>query len=212
VSLDAGRARGLARFLRLAAGLKELPRTGWLDRGVPAARAESVAEHSFQTALLAWTAASADPSLNRDRLLRLALVHDLAEALIGDWTPYDQRDIPDRLADPAGWRAFLERRHRRLPERRAAKRAAEQAATAQLLALLGGNLRVEIAVLLRELEEGQSAEARFLKQAELLETWLQSRVYAASDPGLPMASFAADIDEAITHPALVALRDAAREG
>ena len=212
MSLDAGRARGLARFLRLAAALKELPRTGWLDRGVPAARAESVAEHSFQTALLAWTAASADPSLNRDRLLRLALVHDLAEALIGDWTPYDQRDIPDRLADPAGWRAFLERRHHRSPERRAAKRAAEQAATAQLLALLGGNLRVEIAVLLRELEEGQSAEARFLKQVELLETWLQSRVYAASDPGLPLASFAADIDEAITHPALVALRDAAREG
>jgi len=212
VSLDSGRARGLVRFLRLAAGLKELPRTGWVDRGVPAARAESVAEHSFQTALLAWTAAAADPTLNRDRLLRLALVHDLAEALIGDWTPYDQRDIPDRLADPAGWRAFLERRHTRSAERRAAKRAAEQGATAQLLALLGGNLRVEIAVLLRELEEGQSAEARFLKQAELLETWLQSRVYAASDPGLPLASFAAEIVEAITHPALVALRDAAREG
>ena len=209
---DATRARGLARFLGIAARLKELPRTGWLDRGVPAARAESVAEHSFQTALLVWTAAGADPTLDRDRLLRLALVHDLAEALIGDWPPYDQRDIPDRLADPSGWRAFLERRHVRPPERKAAKRAAEQGATAQLLALLGGNVRVEVAALWRELEAGQTAEARFLKQAELLETWLQSRAYAAADPTLPMASFAAEIDEAITHPALVALRDAAREG
>lgn len=32
-----------------------------------------------------------DPAVNRDRLIKICLVHDLAEALVGDITPHDQR-------------------------------------------------------------------------------------------------------------------------
>jgi len=32
-----------------------------------------------------------DPAVNRDRLIKICLVHDLAEALVGDITPHDQK-------------------------------------------------------------------------------------------------------------------------
>lgn len=208
---DAARARGLRRFLRQILKLKSTPRTGWLDRGVSETEAESVAEHSFQTALLAWLAAASDPTLDRDRILKLALIHDLPEAIIGDWPPYERSDIPDSSSDRAAWRAFFDRRQIRGAARSAEKRRAEQDAFAALLDDLSGNARVELAALWHELKEGLTAEARFVKQADSLETYLQSLAYLESDPDRPMASFAGEIEESLSHPTLIALRDAAQE-
>lgn len=30
-----------------------------------------------------------DPAVNKDRLIKICLVHDVAEAVVGDITPYD---------------------------------------------------------------------------------------------------------------------------
>lgn len=208
-------ALGLARFLHRAGRLKELPRAGWLDRGVPPVEAESVADHLFRTALLAWLAAAGRPDLDRDRVLVLALLHDLAEAVAGDPPPYDPADLPplgrDGSGDPAtaeARRAFLERRQARSPERQAAKRAAEAAAMDSLLADLPPVLADELGALWAELEDGTTPEARFAKQADTLETYLQSREYRAADPTRPVASFAAEVAEVVTEPSLAALRDA----
>src|SRR5215211_6639990 len=100
-------AVGLVRFMRLAGRLKRTIRTGWVDRGVPAERVESVADHSFRVALLAWLA-SAGTALDRDRVLILAVIHDLAEAITGDLTPYDQASAS---GDDQARQAFLNRRH-----------------------------------------------------------------------------------------------------
>ena len=207
---DSVRARGLSRFLRRVVRLKSTPRTGWLDRGVPPEATESVADHSFQTALLAWLAAASDPTLDRDRILKLALIHDLPEAIIGDITPYDPVDVPDSGADRAAWRAFLDRKHVRSAERRTAKRSAEASAMQQLLSELHGNARVELAALWHELAEGLTAEARFVKQSDRLETFLQSRVYLDEDPERPMSAFSEEVDDGLFHPALIAVRDADR--
>ncbi len=206
---ETGRARGLSIFFEHALRLKSIPRTGWIDRGVPSEHSESVAEHSFQTALIAWTAAAADPTLDRDRILKLALVHDIPESIIGDMTPYEREEMPDSGADRAAWRAFLDRRQSRSPQRAAAKRSAEAEAVRTLLALLNGNARLEYTALWHELADGLTAEARFVKQADKLETWLQSRHYLADDPSRPMASFELEIDDVLIHPALIAIRDAA---
>jgi putative hydrolase of HD superfamily len=205
---DLDRPRGLLRFFSHTIRLKSLKRAGWIDRGVPVELAESVAEHSFQTALIAWLAASDDPTLDRDRVLKLALVHDLPEALVGDMTPYHSNDVPDGSADPAAWHAFLNRRQIRSAARAAEKRAAESEATATLLGFLQGNARHELAALLREIDEGSTPEARFVKQADKLETWLQSRAYMSVDGNRPMASFEIEVNEVLIHPALIALRDA----
>ncbi|GIW04520.1 MAG: phosphohydrolase [Thermomicrobiales bacterium] len=199
---------GLARFLHRAGALKFVPRTGWLHRGVPAAEVESVADHSWRTALLAWLAAAAQPELDRTRVLLLALIHDLAEAMTGDLPPYDPTALAG--ADEQTRRRLLNRRHIRSEEQRQAKRAAEAAAIADLLAGLPSPLAEELRALWNELEEGQTAEARFVKQADKLETYLQSLEYAEADPRRPMASFAAEVDEVIDMPALIALRQAIR--
>lgn len=197
-------ARGLARFLHRVGRLKGVPRTGWLDRDVPPEGAESVADHTFRVALLAWLAAG--PDLDRDRVLKLALLHDLAESVTGDLPPYD----PDALAVAAeGDRAaILNQRHVRSAVRAAAKRAAESAAMTDLLEDLPVELKTELGELWRELEAGTSAEARFVKQADKLETYLQSREYLAADATRPMDSFAAEVAEVIDVPSLVRLRDA----
>ncbi len=124
---------GLAQF---AAKLKSVPRTGWLDRGVEPVQVESVADHSFGVALLAWACAlqrrAEGAAIDPERVLKLAIIHDLAEAETGDSTPYDPAAIPSEH-EPAARRAFLESRHRRDPDRGAAKRAQEDAVMRGLL-------------------------------------------------------------------------------
>jgi len=199
------RATGLARFLHRVGHLKRLPRTGWLHCGVPAAEVESVADHAFRTSVLAWLGAAAVPELDRDRVLKLALVHDLAEALAGDPTPYDPDEIP--TGDPAARAAFLNRRHVRSESRHAAKHAAEVAAMTELLTDLPPALAEEVRTLWEEVEGHTSPEARFVKGTDRLERFLQSREYLAADGDRPMDSFAADAD-GIAEPALADLRDA----
>src|SRR5262245_37432937 len=70
--------------------LKQLYRQGWLRRGVPLERCESVAEHSFGVALLAMFLAEAYfPELEAGKVIRLALLHDFGEIYAGDITPFD---------------------------------------------------------------------------------------------------------------------------
>jgi putative hydrolase of HD superfamily len=73
------------RIVKAAGKLKRIKRQGWLDAGIPAERAESVADHCFRTALL--VAFLSDPDINQAKALKMALVHDLGEAEVGDLTP-----------------------------------------------------------------------------------------------------------------------------
>ena len=66
-------------FLRAVGRLKGLPRTGWLEAGVK--RPESVAEHSYKTAVFAMVLADLQ-GLDAERAMRMALIYDLAEAEI----------------------------------------------------------------------------------------------------------------------------------
>lgn len=198
----------LAQFIHRVGRLKQLPRTGWLDRDVPALEAESVADHSFRTALLAWLAAlQAGSLLDADRVLKLALIHDLAETMTGDEPPYAPDAVPDRN-DAGARRAFLERQHVRDEGRTAAKRTAEDAAITELVADLPPLLASELRDLWAEYQAQASPEARFVKQADRLETYLQSREYQAADSTRPMSSFAAEVSELVTDPTLGRLRDA----
>jgi putative hydrolase of HD superfamily len=165
--------------------LKEVPRTGWLDRGITPEETESVADHSFGVALLAWLLAPDE--LDRARVVELALLHDLAESAVGDATPYD-RDTLQTL-DPDTRRNWLNQRHIRTDEQRAAKQAAETAAIASLAAALPPDRRDRLQSRWSELSDRTSPEARFVKDMDILETWLQSRRYAERHPDAPMESF-----------------------
>jgi putative hydrolases of HD superfamily len=205
---------GFLDLAHIVARFKSVPRTGWLDRGVEPLWAESVADHSFGVALFAWACAvqrrAEGANLLPERVLKLALIHDLAEAEIGDLPPYDSAAMPG-AENPGARRAFLETRHIRDASRDAKKREREDATMQKLLATLPGATRSELAKVWDELRLGTSAEARFVKQVDRLETFLQSRYYLRADPTLPVASFHQEVLETIDDPLLAAIRDATLE-
>ena len=132
----------LAEALRL----KSLDRAGWVRVGVP--RPESVAAHSWGVALLALV--RCPPGLDRERLVAMALVHDLAEVRVGDITPHD--GVP----------------------REKKKRREREAATALFAD------HPELWALWEEADLGQTAEARFLKELDTLDMGLQGEIYASA--------------------------------
>ena len=61
--------------------LKAIPRSGF---GFLGAGRESVADHSFSAAFIAFVMSRMQPQVNALRLITMSLVHDLTEARIGD--------------------------------------------------------------------------------------------------------------------------------
>ena len=200
----------LLALLHRSEPLKHLPRTGWVDRGV--AQPESVAAHSWRLALLAWLSAEAQ-GIDAGRAVILALVHDLAEAVTGDITPFHDglRSADERralAADPPAHEEW------RTPAKRAAKLAREREAMGAILQDAPDAVAALIRGAWEEYEEGASAEARLVRQLDRLEAYIQGREYAAdgrlADPE-SLNSFRLDCEHTVHDPPLRALL-AALEG
>ena len=198
-------SRSAAKLWKTLYELKSLPRTGWVDRGIAASEAESVADHSFFTMLIAWVAAHDDQSLDANRVLQLALIHDTAEAIAGDIPPYDAADIP---TDQDERRAFFSVRLNRSPENKARKDAIEAEATERVMSMLPASVRPIWQELWDEYEQQESPEARLVKQVDRLEAFIQSRLYAEQYADAPVIGFSDMARQAIDHPLLIEIRDA----
>ncbi|KAH0453736.1 hypothetical protein IEQ34_018060 [Dendrobium chrysotoxum] len=73
-------------FLSLCHRLKTTKRAGWVRKGVQ--EPESVADHMYRMSVMALIA-DYSPDIDRERCIKMALVHDIAEAIVGDITPSD---------------------------------------------------------------------------------------------------------------------------
>jgi len=133
-----------ARVLDLALGLKAVDRAGWAH--VALQSPESVAAHSWGVAWLGLVLAP--PHLDRERVLALALLHDLPEVVVGDITPHDGVSAADK-AD------------------------AEHTAAAHLL-----GARADLWGLWEDYEKNRSAEAHFVHELDKLDMALQALHYA----------------------------------
>ena len=80
----------IAEFLFEAGMLKRTPRSGWqfLGRG-----RESVADHAYRTAVIAFALARLDGGVDTDRVIRMVLFHDLPEARTGDLNYMNQKYV-----------------------------------------------------------------------------------------------------------------------
>ncbi|TBU30614.1 HD domain-containing protein [Dichomitus squalens] len=70
-------------FFHILERLKTQKRTGWVDHKVPGS--ESISDHMYRMAILAMC--TSDPTLDVSKCVMMALVHDLAEAQVGDIAP-----------------------------------------------------------------------------------------------------------------------------
>jgi putative hydrolases of HD superfamily len=136
----------LLDFMALAERLKCELRHSWLSNG----RQESVAEHSWQMALMAMLMhRHLKMPVELGKTLKMILTHDLVEAEVGD-VPFFDRS-----------------------ERKAKKAARERAAIELIRAKLGGAIGQEVYDLWHEYEAKQTAEAKFASALDHLEVQVQ---------------------------------------
>lgn len=162
------------QFLTICDNLKRVPRTGWLLRGVPPSAAENVAAHSHTMTIMAYLLATqASEKVDLTRLLLMALIHDLPEAVIGDIPISAQR------VDPS----FRE-----------AKEKAENEAMKTILNSLPEKIRLQLQKIWKEYLRGDTLEARLVEGADRLAT----AVHAAEliKRGYPSNLFIPFIDHA----------------
>ena len=135
---------GVLAFLRAAERLKTVTRSGWTSTG----EAESVAEHTWRLCLMAMVLYGRAEGIDLARLLKMCLIHDLAEAIGGD--------VP-APAQVAG----------------SPKAGQERADLLSLVEPLPAAGRREILELWDEYEAASSPEAKLAKGLDKLETILQ---------------------------------------
>lgn len=191
-----------ATFIAQALDLKLVLRQGWVDRGVT--DVESVADHSWSVALLAWLLAGERPDLDRERVLLLGLVHDLPEVQAGDATPFDEHRDATGAIDPSHFVG--------VPQYSSsgddAKRRRELSALDGMLANLSPDIADQLRNAWLEYDDDSTAEARFVKQVDKLETVIQALRYKRAQPDIIIDSFIAGARRDITDPDLVALLEA----
>jgi len=68
--------------------LKDIVRSGYAFLG---SGKESIAEHSFMTAFICFAMAKMDADINTEKLVTMALVHDIAEARTGDFNYVEKK-------------------------------------------------------------------------------------------------------------------------
>ena len=138
------------RFLYEAGQLKQVRRSGWWIAGIE--DPESVAEHSFRTAVIGFILAHMEGA-DVGRTTAMCLLHDLHEARTLDLHKISQ--------------SYLD------------KSEAEARVTRDQAALLPGQAGQELVELGRAFEQGDSLEARLAREADALECLLQAREYQA---------------------------------
>ncbi len=81
---------GTADFLFQLGALKRFPRSGWLSIGIT--HPENIASHIFRTALIGLLLAKKERA-DENKVIKLCLLHDLAEIRTSDLTPLNSKYI-----------------------------------------------------------------------------------------------------------------------
>jgi putative hydrolase of HD superfamily len=160
--------RSLVEILIWVGCLKRLKRAGWVQHGIE--DGESVSEHSFHTALIAMIISdNMDLRVDKVKLCRMALIHDLPEVVVGDVTP---RDV-------------IPRAERELRELKAIQDL-----------FRGDHCGGEYARLLIEYHQQETREAKVLRAIDKLEMAIQAYIYETEKGRTGLNEFYADAEQA----------------
>ncbi|KAH7908204.1 HD domain-containing protein [Hygrophoropsis aurantiaca] len=141
-------------FFHVIERLKTQKRTGWVDHKV--SNPESISDHMYRMAILAMC--TSDTKLDVSRCVMMSLVHDLAEAQVGDITPREGISKPEKR------RLEAEAMHNFVHEM-----------------LHGSPVALRIEALWKEYEEQTTDEAKFVKDLDRFEMAIQALEYEKAD-------------------------------
>ena len=139
----------ILEFLQTVVNLKKIPRQGWIDK-LDLKEPESVADHTYSLAMLAMIISDLG-NYDSEKVIKMALLHDLAESKIGDFTPDE-----------------IEKSEKEKIENKAFK---------EILSSLPDSLGKQYQVIWEEYVENKSKESQLLHQLDKLEMALQARIY-----------------------------------
>jgi len=145
------------RAIELCGILKRMPRTGWVRSKVN--DPESVADHSMRTSYLGMLLCP--KHLDKNKVIQMALIHDVAESIVTDITPYDG--------------VSEEEKYKR-----------EDNAWTEISKSLDND---EMQILWREMEDGNTEEAKFVKELDKLEMLIQAEEYEKLQEDLNLSGF-----------------------
>lgn len=131
-------------FIKELERLKINTRTAWASTG----RQESIAEHSWRLSLFTMVLEEFFPDIDFNKVIRMALIHDLGEAYDGDTS------------------AKLEAHPQEKIQR-------EEAAIFRLIAPLSVRMQEQFLSLWHEYNLGETAEAKLVKGLDKIETIIQ---------------------------------------
>ena len=132
----------LLNALHVAERLKNTTRHSYTSKG----RHESVAEHTFRTALMAYFMNDEFPEANIDKVIKMCLIHDIGEAFTGDIPAFDKTSADEET---------------------------ERKLLFDWVDDLPAPYNTEMMALYREMEEQQTLEAKLFKALDGLEAVIQ---------------------------------------
>jgi putative hydrolase of HD superfamily len=136
-------------FFKTAANLKKIPRQGWIDK-VSLENPESVADHSYSMAMIGMVISDLE-NYNSEKILKMILLHDLAESKIGDYTP------------------------KQLDKEK--KNKLENNAFNEIIKNLPDLIKSQYLQIWQEYQENNSLESKIVHQIDKLEMALQAKIY-----------------------------------
>ena len=141
-------------FFITAADLKSVPRQGWISK-LGMKNPESVADHSYMTSLMSMVLSDIS-GLDTLKVVKMSLLHDIAESRTGDLMPGEVSESE--------------------------KRRLENSAMDTILAELPEATRCDYRTVWDEFQADSTDEARFVHDVDKLEMALQAKIYSESSP------------------------------
>ena len=149
------KAEAILSFIEEIGILKSLPRTGWLIHGIK--NGESIADHCYRMTLLSMvladTLVAKGMKLDTEKVMRLSLLHEIAEARIGDIPFTVLTYIPEEV-----------------------KETGERKAVTSMLEKFG-SIGKWYQELWEEFEKNETIEAKLVRAADKLELMIQVLEY-----------------------------------
>ncbi|KAJ4153533.1 hypothetical protein LMH87_010017 [Akanthomyces muscarius] len=149
-------------FFHILERLKTTKREGWRRFGIE--RGESIADHMYRMSLISMFAPpSLAPKLDLPKCMKMCLIHDMAELLVGDITPVDGVPKPEKNRREASTMDYL---------------------TANLLrGVAGGVTGAEVRAIWQEYEDSQTLDSHFVHDVDKMELLLQMMEYERRGQG-----------------------------